>query len=179
MALAGAVNANASFGLRARRESGMTIRLYTDDELAKLRSMPKRVTNPGARWVTKPGHRQRNFQVTGREDLSASFAVYQRQSGSDTKDFSCGIAYLPQGGSRLTLARYNGSSHVHGDIAYHPHIHNATERSIADGRKPESEAEETDLYTTLDGAFRCLILDFQLQGIAVPPPDEPTLPYGS
>ena len=73
---------------------------------------------------------------------------------------SCGIAYLPQGGSRLTLARYNGSSHVHGGIAYHPHIHRATALAIAAGRKPESEAEETNLYTTLDGAFRCLILDY-------------------
>lgn len=156
----------------------MTVRLYTDGELEELRSMPKRVSNPGARWVTKPGHKQRNFQVVGREDTSERFAVYQRQSERDEKDFSCGIAYLPQGGTRLTLARYNGSSHVHGGIAYHPHIHLATERAIAAGRRPESEAEETDLYTTLDGALRCLILDFKLEGIAVPPPDEPTLPYG-
>ncbi|MCY3924883.1 MAG: hypothetical protein OXG52_05150 [bacterium] len=40
----------------------MTSRLYSDDELDELRSMRKRVTNPGARWVTKPGHRQRNFK---------------------------------------------------------------------------------------------------------------------
>ena len=45
----------------------MTIRPYTDGELDELRSTPKRVTNPAARWVTKPGHRQRNFQVTGLE----------------------------------------------------------------------------------------------------------------
>ncbi|MCY3805954.1 MAG: hypothetical protein OXG91_05600 [bacterium] len=40
----------------------MTSRLYSDDELDELRSMRKRVTNPSARWVTKPGHRQRNFK---------------------------------------------------------------------------------------------------------------------
>ena len=154
----------------------MTTRLYTDDELDSLRSAPKRVTNPGARWVTKPGHRQRNFQVTGLEDEAVRFAVYQRQSEQDERDFSCGIAYLPRGGSRLTLARYNGSSHIHGDIAYRPHIHRATERAIAAGRRPESEAEETDLCTTIDGAFRCLILDFEIKGIKAPPPDEATLP---
>ena len=154
----------------------MTIRLYTDDELASLRSAPKRVTNPGARWVTKPGHRQRNFQVSGLQDDPARFTVYQRQSEQDEMDFSCGIAYLPRGGSRLTLARYNGSSHVHGDIAYRPHVHRATEGAIAAGRRPESEAEETDLYTTIDGAFRCLILDFEIKGITAPPPDEATLP---
>ena len=157
----------------------MTIRPYTDGELDELRSTPKRVTNPAARWVTKPGHRQRNFQVTGLEDDAARFAVYLRQNEQDERDFSCGITYLPRGGSRLTLARYNGSSHVHGDIAYRPHIHRATERAIAAGERPESEAEETDLYTTIDGAFGCLILDFQIKGITAPPPDEATLPYDS
>ena len=158
---------------------GVTIRLYTDGELDSLRSAPKRVTNPGARWVTKPGHQQRNFQVAGLEDEAVRFAVYLRQSEQDEGDFSCGIAYLPRGGSRLTLARYNGSSHAHGDIAYRPHIHRATARAIAAGKKPESEAAETDLYTSIDGAFRCLILDFQIKGIAVPPPDQATLPYDS
>ena len=157
----------------------MTIRLYTDDELDSLRSAPKRVTNPGARWVPKPGHQQRNFQITGLQDDPARFTVYQRQSEQDERDFSCGIAYLPRGGRSLTLARYNGLSHVHGDIAYRPHIHRATARAIAAGKKPECEAEETDLYTTIDGAFRCLIQDFQLKGIAVPPPDQATLPYDS
>lgn len=156
----------------------MTTRRYTNDELDSLRSAPKRVTNPGARWVKKPGHRQRNFQVTG-QDNTARFAVYQRQSEQDERDFSCGIAYLPRGGSRLTLARYNGPSHVHGDIAYRPHIHRATERAIAAGRRPESEAQATDLYTTLDGAFRCLILEFKIKGVTAPPPDEATLPYDS
>lgn len=157
----------------------MTIRLYTDNELADLRSTPKRVTNPGARWVTKPGHLQRNFQAAGVEDEAARFAIYLRQSERDERDFSCGIAYLPHGGSRLTLARYNGPSHTHGAIVYRPHIHRTTAKAIAAGKKPESEAEETDLYTTLDGAFRCLTLDYQISGISVPPPDHPTLPYES
>ena len=61
----------------------MTIRLYTDDELDSLRSAPKRVTNPGARWVAKPGHRQRNFQVTGLKDEAVRFAVNQRQNEQD------------------------------------------------------------------------------------------------
>lgn len=156
----------------------MTIRLYSDQELDELLLMPKRVTNPGARWTTKPGHQQRNLQVIGQQDDAVRFAVYLRQSERDEADFSCGIAYLPRGGRRLTLARYNGSSHVHGDIAYRPHIHRATERAIAAGRRPESEAEATDLYATLDGAFGRLLLDFQITGIKVPTPDEATLPYG-
>ena len=152
----------------------MSIRLYTDDELAELRSMPKRVANPGARWVEKPGHRQRNYQVTA-QSQDSRFAIYLRQNVRDANDFSCGIAYLPRGGARLTLARYNGPSHLHGDIAYRPHIHRATARAIAAGRKPESEADETDRFATLDGAVGCLIDDFRLEGIARPESDWPRL----
>ena len=58
--------------------------------------MPKRVTNPGARWSDKPkarpAHRQRNFQAVG--GLDVRFLIYQRQNRADRSDFSCGIAYL-------------------------------------------------------------------------------------
>ncbi len=153
----------------------MTSKLYSDEELDTLRSMEKRVTNPGARWVAKPGHRQRNFKVDGVGDDATRFEVYQRQNESDEDDFSCGIAYIPLGGRRLTLGRYNGPSHIHGSISYQPHIHRATAAAIAAGRKPESEADDTDRFTSLDGAFRCLIEDFRLGGITPPAPDHPRL----
>ena len=42
---------------------------YTDEELRQLGQLPKRVTNPGARWSEKPGvhpvPRQRTFRATG------------------------------------------------------------------------------------------------------------------
>lgn len=147
----------------------MSIRLYTQAELDDLRSAPKRVTNPQARWSekpkAKPGYHQRSFQAIGRQDDSLRFSIYQRQNLVDEGDFSCGIAYLPQGGRPLTLARYNGPSHVHGDIHWRPHIHRATEEAIAAGRKPESEATQSDRYGTLEGALACLIEDFHLAGI--------------
>lgn len=162
-----------------QRDTAMSNRHYTAHELDELRNTAKRVTNPGARWADKPGHRQRNFQVVAQQGDPARFMVYLRQNQQDVEDFSCGIAYLPPGGGRLTLARYNGSSHVHGEIAYRPHIHSATAQAIAAGRKPEAEAWETNRYTTLDGAFRCLIEDFSLSGITPPDPEQPMLPYGS
>ena len=147
----------------------MSAKLYTDAKLAALRSMPKQVTNPGARWSEKPrsrpAHRQRMFQANGQQDDEVRFAVYQRQNLVDESDFSCGISYLPPGGPPLTLARYNGPSHVHGDIAYRPHIHRASEDAISAGRKPESEAADTDQFETLEGALYCLIRDFNVSGI--------------
>ena len=165
----------------------MTIKLYTDEELKELRDTRKRVTNPGARWLDKPthkpGHRQRSFKASSEGDETPvvgdgeqvhRFDIYQRQNIQDNQDFSCGIAFLPPGGSRLTLARYNGPSHQHEDIDYRTHIHHATSKAIAAGKRPEREAEETDRYETLEGALHCLIQDFHLTGITAVP-DHPRL----
>ena len=156
----------------------MSTKLYTDEELDKLRSISKRVTNPGARWLKKPkdrpAHDQRSYKVSGQQDSKAHFEIYQRQSIEDEYDFSCGIRYLPPGGSSLALARYNGPGHEHGEIAYRPHIHRASEKAIAADKKPESEAEKTDRFSTLEGALACLIDDFRVSGIRARH-DEPKL----
>ncbi len=154
---------------RTQLLSTMNTRLYSDGELTALRSMPKRIINPRARWSEKPRerpvHRQRNFQASGQQDEEARFSVYQRQNLNDDSDFSCGISYLPPSGPSLTLARYNGPSHEHGDIAYRPHIHRASERAIETGRKPESEAEATSRFENIEGALACLTEDFNVAGL--------------
>ncbi len=156
------------------------MRRYTDAELASLRLLPKQVVNPGARWSEKPADRpvekQRVFRAraTSVDGQDHWFLVYQRLNIRDRSNYSCGVVYLPTGAPKLTLARYNGSSHRHGDISYKTHIHRATEAAIAAGRKPESEADVTTRYNTCDGAFRCLIQDFNLSGVRTPP-DQPSL----
>ena len=154
----------------------MTIKLYTDEELKELCDMRKRITNPGARWLEKPthkpGHRQKSFKARSERDENLRFEIYQRQNIRDNQSYSCGIVFLPLGGSRLTLARYNGPSHQHGDIFYRPHIHRATARAIVAGKRPEREAKETDRYETLEGGLSCLIQDFHLTGIVAPLEDQ-------
>ena len=94
-------------------------RNYSDEELEDLGRLPKRVTNPGARWSAKPSahpvHKQRIFQATGttEDDRQFRFLIYQRQSLRDEPSYSCGIVYVPPSGPRLTLARYNGPNHRH------------------------------------------------------------------
>ena len=158
----------------------MTNCLYSDEELDALGRMPKRVTNPGAHWSKKPSkrpeHWQRSFKVRGEQDENALFEVYQRQSLREQDDFSCGIALLPPGGKRLTLARYNGPSHEHGEISYRSHIHRATARAIEAGRKPEREATQPDRFETVEGALACLVKDFNLRGLDTTP-DHPSLPF--
>ena len=145
----------------------MNIRPYTKVELEGFRALLKRV--PGAlrsdKTKARPGQRQRNFQALGQQDEAIQFQIYQRQNLTDGNDFSCGSTYLSYGRLSLTLARYNGPGHVHGAIAYRPHIHRATEEAITAGGKPERGAEETDRYETFEGALACLIADFNLVGI--------------
>ncbi len=138
-------------------------------ELDALRAMPKRIANPRARWLEKPkgrpAHRQCSFQASGDGGTEERFLIYQRQNLQDEHDFSCGIAHLPR--CALTLARYNGPSHEHGAIVYRPHIHRASEKAIVAGLKPESGAEETERFETLEGALACLVNDFNVTGISV------------
>ena len=143
----------------------MTDVLFSDDELEEFRSCPKRVRNPGARWTTKPGHKQRNYNVISTADDNLRFRLYLRQNLVDEKDFSCGLALIQPGGKSLSLVRYNGASHPHGDILYRCHIHNATSDALHSGMKIDRRAEETNRYHTLQGALACLIDDCAIQGL--------------
>ena len=56
------------------------------------------------------------------------------------------------------------------------HITREPEQAISAGRKPESEAVDTDRFETLEGALYCLIRDFNVSGINVPSdPQRPLL----
>ena len=160
----------------------MTTRLYTDEELDSLRAIRKLVANPGSRWSEKPArapvHRQRSFKAVGETGDEPRFEIYQRHNIQDDADFSCGIAHVSLDGSRLTLARYNGPGHEHGDIYYRPHIHRTTAKSITSGGRAERDATDTNRDETLEGALACLIDDFNVGGIPASH-DAPRLLYGS
>ena len=138
----------------------------SDGEFDAMRSTPKRVMNPQARWREKPGgHKQRNFDLVAKQDNTQRFRLYLRQNLNDEQDFSCGLALVQPGGGTLSLVRYNGSSHRHGDILFRCHIHRATEDAYMAGKKIDSHADATERYGTLDGALGCLIDDCSVDGM--------------
>ena len=142
----------------------MTDAPMSNDEPDDLRSASKRVTHPGARWREKPGrHRQRKF--TAEAEVGAVYRIYLRQNLDDDQEFSCELALVHRGGKPLSLVRYNGASHVHGEIRCRCHIHRATAEATSAGRKADSHAEATDRYRTLEGALACLIEDCGVQGL--------------
>ena len=93
----------------------MNFDLLTDADIAQLIALPKRVSNPSVRWQEKPGHKQRNFKVDGGDH---SFELYLRQSSHNVEDFSCGLKVIKPDGQPLTLLRYNGGGHIHGEIVF-------------------------------------------------------------
>ena len=134
----------------------------TDEDIDTLITLPKTVTNPLARWQRKPGHEQCNYKLEGGEH---SFELYLRQNLNNSNDFSCGLKIIKPDGQPLTLLRYNSGSHIHGDIKYACHIHRATQKAIAAGKKPESHAEQTVAYDSLQGAKVCLVRDAAVSGL--------------
>ena len=151
--------------------ANMDFDALTDNELNQLRTIPKLISNPRTQWKNKPGHRQRNFLAEGER---YQFEIYLRQNTNDERDFSCGLKIIKPDGTALTLCRYNGGAHAHHEIQYRCHIHVATSQAILRGQKPESHADETDRYETLEGALHCLVSDCAISGLSTMP-DEPDL----
>lgn len=142
----------------------------TDEKIEALLCSPKTVINPGARKKTQMGSEQLNYEIRGQN--GALFRLYVRQNLRVAEGFSCGLLYEPPGGEPVTLTRYNGSDHSHGNPlengeVFHGacHIHKATERYIQAGRKSEHFAETTNRYTNLDEALRCLLSDCRIEGL--------------
>lgn len=151
----------------------MAIEEITTDKLQDLSQKPKEVTNPKARRRIEEKYERVDYEVTAQQ-VELRFWIYMRQNITYHDDFSCGIRWAMPSGETLTLARYNGPNHCHGEIKYQCHIHRATEDAIRQGRKPECYAEPTKRFRTLDGALHCLLKDFKVSGLESQP-DQPEL----
>ena len=145
---------------------GMPV-IVTDAQIAHLRALPKRLTNPRARKRQSERFISRDLDAES-IDGSEAFSIYTRQNLADPDDFSTGIRWRHRR-TEVTLARYNGTSHEHRNflerdtIAFECHIHQATERYQQLDRKAEGYAVATAAYTNLDGAFRLLLAEWNFQ----------------
>ena len=154
----------------------MTLWNFTEEELALLRSMPKHEAEPHEPWLAKPPTRPRHVQRTmvfrgewTPEFGDAEFSVYVRRGLVEAGDYSCGIGYRLERKESLMLARYDGGGHEHREIVDRPHIHWLTAESLSSTSIPELEAAATDRFDNLESAVYCLIEDFNLSEIDIPP----------
>lgn len=140
----------------------------TDSKIEEFIKVPKRLTNPKTKPVTKSGHIQKNYDVESQDGIY-KFILYTRQNQMIGDDFSCGLKLLRKN-EEISLLRYNGKSHIHKNkiektsIVLQYHIHRATERYINNPIcKHDGFAEITDKYFDLDSAFLCLTKDCNIK----------------
>jgi hypothetical protein len=156
----------------------MGVEAITDAKIDRLLTTDKRVANPQARETDKGSHLQTNYRVVSPDGYE--FNLYVRQNKRIPEDFSCGLLWNMPSGESLTLIRYNGSSHFHlnriegNEVDYKCHVHEATERYISAGLKPEGFARECNRYQSLGGALHCLVGDCNISGLSTKP-DHPDL----
>jgi len=155
----------------------MAFESLTDEKILNLLNCSKRILKPLSRSRIKEGHEQMNYKAVAIDDSGYEFEIYKRQNLREgiKDDFSCGISWIAPNGETLTLRRYNGPNHNHNNhlenekLGYCCHIHTATQKYLYANRKAEGYAECTERYKTIEGAFQCLIIDCNIEGLATKP----------
>lgn len=147
----------------------------SDERIAELVTMPKRITNPKARQVPDAKHLKCDYKavsVSGDEE----FTIFVRQHREMLDDFTAGLKWHSTTGEVVILMRCNGASHPHRNhiegTRFSPgnyHIHKATERYIDNGYEPEHFAEITNGYTTIEGAIHQLCVECNISGLDTTP----------
>jgi len=143
----------------------------SDERIAELIAMPKRVTNPKARQVPDAKHFKCDYKVISVSG-SEEFTIFVRQHSEMLDDFTAGLKWHANTGEAVILMRCNGASHPHKNHIEgtkfspgHYHIHKATERYIEEGYDPEHFAEVTNGYTAIEGALHQLCIECNISGL--------------
>lgn len=143
----------------------------TDKEILAFKIMPKYLTKPlKQKWTINLKVKQLSIELYSG---SYNFNIYMRQAMLDEDNFSCGISLTANGNNDITLARYNGSNHVHVNkcdgrrFDFECHIHEANEKSLKASKKIENYAEPTNRYTNLQGAIQCVLDDFHIMDLSI------------
>lgn len=152
----------------------MSIETLSQAEIDELTTYQKRVINPSSRPKTEGRHIRRDYQVASL-DGRHEFVLFTRQSTMIAENYSAGLRWRSKTGEEVILMRCNGPGHPHNNaiertrFELHRHVHRATERYLAVGRKAESFAEVTDAYHTLDGALHHLLQLTSTSGLSTGP----------
>ena len=152
----------------------MSIEALNQAEIDELIACPKRVTNPSSRPKTEGKHIRHDYQVAS-VDGRHEFVIFTRQSTMIAESFSAGLRWRSKTGEEVILMRCNGADHPHNNslersrFEFRCHVHQATERYLASGRKVDSFAEVTDAYRTLGGALHHLLKLTSISGLNTGP----------
>lgn len=142
---------------------------FTDNEIKELTLESKNYNgtiDDLLNFKESDGHKRASIEIL-RSDGS-TFIVKLRQNTNTLNDFSAILAFQGKGVNKdFKLRRYNGihehTNKLENKRFFDFHIHYATQRYQDAGRKEESYAEETDRYSNIKGALKCLIDDCNIQ----------------
>lgn len=117
------------------------------------------------------GHRERDYSLLGTD--GGRYRLVLRQNSRSALDFSAILAYeVPGTNVVFRVRRYNGkhghSNRIERVDFFGFHIHKATERYQDLGTREDAYGEQSDRFTDLESAVRCLLKDCN-----VDMPDDP------
>lgn len=154
---------------------------FDDEQIGEMITAPKEWT--GKAGLSKPrarqGHLVSDGWLTGED--GSEFRILVRRSMSEKVSFSAILMVRVPGSTRwFRLLRYNGRhwhrNRIEGNRFRDFHIHTATARYQADGRREDAYAEVSDRYADCDGAVRCLMRDANMQVASGGDPNQISMP---
>jgi hypothetical protein len=157
----------------------MAVESLTDEQIADLLGCPKQVDRANPRSRQDGKHLRRDFDARSVDDRHY-FVIFTRQSTVIPESFSAGLRWKSKTGEEVMLLRCNGSDHEHFNaiegmrFSGTCHVHKATERYAAAGRKVESFALPDTAYRSLNGALHHLAQLANISGLDTQP-DTPDL----
>ncbi len=136
------------------------MRTYTQEDLDRLIKCEKIITTPPRKDMLLENGHYRNGMDLQSKDGTYKFSVYMRKNEKFEENFTIGLMYHPQDGTkRITLVRCNGphGDHVNdflgGEHHNKYHIHLAKDFNINVGKKSDIYAKTTNQYINLDEAI--------------------------
>ena len=140
--------------------------IYEQEYIENLLSCEKEVIEqPAKDFKEDRGHMKKNFTLRSL-DGSYMFRAFIRYNVKFPENFSIGLDYNPkEEKGTICLFRCNGTHGENKQIPHHEsfHLHVATAESINSGLKPESNADITDDYASIDGAIQYFIKTINLK----------------
>jgi hypothetical protein len=139
---------------------------YTNEELRRLISCPKRISQPPKREMRPDGMMLRNEMDLVSLDEKHSFHAFIRQNVQFPENFSIGLDYLHSDfPARYCLLRCNGQ---HGGHKEHPHhlnchVHRTSAIDLNAGVMVEKNIEQTAEYALFRDALSYFLRTINLQ----------------
>lgn len=150
----------------------------SDADLDQLRQEPK-IKVSGTYAKAKDIFVEQQFELVSAVNDTTHFKLYKRHHPNISGVFSVGLS-VSIAGESLTICRYNGDYHPHRNhieknrLVGVFHMHKATQRYIQAGLHPDGYAVQTNRYSAIDGAFRCMLLDCNITGVLPTGDADPT-----